>query len=142
MKSASQYMRNGLAKSTLKMYESAWSHFSSFSAAFSVPVMPVNIPVIRAFIVHCFQSRKMQPASIKASVAGIQFHLRCADPSIGNLFGHPSVRFLVTHLRQGCFGAYTDSLLEALFFTAFYEFLLYAFTTNSDSFNPLHDLSV
>lgn len=36
--------------------------------SFSVPAMPV----ICAFIVHCFQSRKMQPSS----VAGIQFHVR------------------------------------------------------------------
>lgn len=169
MNSASHYMRKGLAKSTLRMYESAWSHFTTFSAAFSVPVMPVNIPMICAFIVHCFQSRKMQPSSIKASVAGIQFHLRCADPSISNLLGHPSIRLLfqglnkeqprsqdkrlpfsltlihkmVTHLRQGCFGAYTDSLLEALFFTAFYGFLRCSeFTTSSDSFNPLLDPTI
>ena len=36
---------------------------------------------IHAFITHCFVSRKMQPGSIKALLAGIQFHLRCMDPN-------------------------------------------------------------
>lgn len=36
-----------LCPNTVKMYESARSHFTSFSAAFC-PVMPVNIPVICA----------------------------------------------------------------------------------------------
>ena len=164
-----RHMHLGPAKSTIKMYDSAWSYFTSFSAAFSVPVMPVNIPMICAFIVHCLKSRKMQPSSIKASVAGIQFHLRCADPSVCNLLGNPSIRLLfnglkkehpgsndkrlsfslplvhklLSHLRQGCFASYADLLLEAIFFTAFYGFLRYGeFTTSSDSFDPSHDLTI
>ncbi|KAL1260216.1 hypothetical protein QQF64_008043 [Cirrhinus molitorella] len=42
LRSAARYMRSGLAKSTLKMYDSAWFHFSSFFAIFSVAVMPVT----------------------------------------------------------------------------------------------------
>ena len=87
MNSASHFMRLGLAKSSLKMYDSPWFYFTSICAAFSVPVMPVSNPMICAFIVHCFKSRKMQPSSIKASVAGIQFHLRCAD--LCSLLGNP-----------------------------------------------------
>lgn len=162
-------MRMGLAKSTIKMYDSAWSSYTSFCSSFSVHVLPLNVSMICAFIVHCFQSRKMQPSSIKAFVAGIQFHLRCADPSVCCLLGNPSVRLLlnglkkehperidkrlpftlslvhklVSHLRQGCFGSYTDALLETVFLTAFYGFLRCGeFTTNSDSFNPMHDLTI
>ena len=169
MNSAAFYMRQGLAKSTIKMYDSAWSKFCSFCTGFSVPVMPANISMITAFIVHCFESRKMQPSSIKACVAGIQFHLRCADPSVCSLLGNPAIRLLfnglnkehpaikdkrlpltlplvhklVAHLRQGCFGRYLDALLETVFLTAFYGFLRCGeFTSNSERFDPLHDLSI
>ncbi|XP_035268944.1 uncharacterized protein LOC118225046 [Anguilla anguilla] len=168
LSSASHYMRSGLAKSTLKMYDSAWYHFSSFCAAFSVAVSPINISIVCAFVVHCFESRKMQPSSIKTLVAGIQFHLRCMDPSVGSLLGNPSLRLLfnglmkrspesidkrlpltislthklVSHLRQGCFNPYTDSLLEAVFLTAFYGFLRCGeYTTRTENFDPSIDLT-
>ena len=170
MTSASHYMRNGLAKSTWKMYESAWPHFTSFSAAYLFLWCPSYIhTAICAFIVHCFQSRKMQPSSIKASVASIKFNLRCADPSIGYHLGHPSICLIfkdlnkkqsgshdeclpftlspihkmVTNLRQRCFGPYADSLLEVVFFAALYGFLRCGeFTTNTDCYNPQHDLTI
>lgn len=41
--SAAKYMRSGLATSTLKMYDTAWSHFGSFCATFSVNMLPVNV---------------------------------------------------------------------------------------------------
>lgn len=168
LSSASHYMRSGLAKSTLKTYDSAWYYFSSFCAAFSVAVSPINIPIVCAFVVHCYESRKMQPSSIKTLVAGIQFHLRCMDPSVGSLLGDPSLRLLfnglmkrspesidkrlpltivlirklVSHLRQGCFNPYTDSLLEAVFLTAFYGFLRCGeYTTRTENFDPSLDLT-
>ena len=169
MCSAAHYMRSGLAKSTLKMYDSAWSYYTSFCATFSAEVLPVNISIICAFLVHCFESRKMQPSSIKGLVAGIQFHLRCLDPSTISLLGNPSVRLLlnglkkekpqgndirlpftptllkklITYLRGGCFGQYTDLLLETVFLTAFYGFLRGGeFTTRTGSFDPSHDLTI
>ena len=107
----------------------------------------------------------MQPSSIKGLVAGIQFHLRCLDPSTISLLGNPSVRLLlnglqkekmirlpftltllkklITYLRGGCFGQYTDLLLETVFLTAFYGFLRGGeFTTRTGSFDPLHDLTI
>lgn len=111
----------------------------------------------------------MHPSSIKAYIAGIQFHLRCLDPAVCCLFGNPSIRLLfngfkkerpdskdkrlpftlslihkmVSHLRQGCFGAYVDLLLETVFLTAFYGFLRCGeFTSNSECFSPNHDLTV
>ena len=68
MNTASYLMPLGLEKSIIKMYDSVWSYFTSSGSDFSVSVMPVNIPMICAFIVHRFKSHKMQP-SIKAFVA-------------------------------------------------------------------------
>ncbi len=123
------------------MYDSAWSHFSSFCATLSVAVLPVNVSCVSAFIVHCYESRKMQPSSIKSMVAGIQFHLRCLDPSTTSLLGNPSIRLLInglkkekpqgndqrlpltlslllkliSRLREECFGSYTDLILRVCF---------------------------
>ncbi|KAL1268649.1 hypothetical protein QQF64_034012 [Cirrhinus molitorella] len=130
------------------MYDSAWFHFSSFCATFSTAVMPVNVSYVSAFIVHCFESRRMQPSSIKCMVAGIQFHLRCLDPSCLSLLENPSIRLLlnglkrekpqgkdprlpfsltllqklITRLREGCFGSYSDLLLESVLLTLFTVF--------------------
>lgn len=169
MLSAAHYMRSGLSKATLKSYDSAWSYFSSFCSSFSVPVLPVNVSVVCAFIVHCFESRKIQPSSIKGLVAGIQFHLRCLDPSTISLLQNPSVRLLlnglkrekpqgndtrlpltlpllrnmITHLRKGCFGPYSDLLVETVLLTAFYGFLRGGeFTTRLSSFDPSYDLTI
>lgn len=59
---AASCMWSGLAKSTLKMYDSAWSYFTSFCASFSVAVLPVNIIIV--FTVHCCEVHKMQQYSI------------------------------------------------------------------------------
>ena len=169
MASAARYMRRGLAESTAKVYDSAWLYFMSFCAAYGVSVLPVNVSVVCAFMVHCFESRGLQPASIRNSLSGIQFHLRCLDPSACNILSIPSVKLLlnglkkecpstkdsrlpfllpmvhkmVSCLRKGCFGSYEDALLEAVFFTAFYGFLRCGeFTTSTSVFNPLHDLTV
>lgn len=162
-------MRSGLATSTLKMYDTAWSHFSSFCATFSVNILPVNVSYVSAFIVHCFESRKMQPSSIKSMIAGIQFHLRCLDPSTISLLENSSIRLLlnglkkekpkgndqrlpltlpllkklISRLREGCFGIYSDMMLESVLLMAFYGFLRGGeFSTRSDSFNPSHDLTI
>ncbi len=162
-------MSSGLAKSTLKLYDSAWSYFTAFCSSFSVAILPISIPIVCAFLVHCFESRKMQPSSIKGLLAGVQFHLRCLDPSTNSLLENPSIKLLlngfkrekpqgndirlpftppllhklISHLRNGCFGSYTDSLLETVFLTAFYGFLRCGeFTTRSRSFDPSQDLTI
>ncbi|KAL1276886.1 hypothetical protein QQF64_023559 [Cirrhinus molitorella] len=135
----------------------------------NVSVMPVNVSYVSAFIVHCFESRRMQPSSIKCMVAGIQFHLRCLDPSCLSLLENPSIRLLlnglkrekpqgkdprlpfsltllqklITRLREGCFGSYSDLLLESVLLTAFYGFLRGGeFSTRTDSFDPSKDLTI
>ncbi len=169
MLSAAHYMRSGLANSTLKLYDSAWSYFSAFCSIFSVAIFPISIPIVCAFMVHCFESRKMQPSSIRGLLAGVQFHLRCLDPSISSLLENPSIKLLlngfkrekpqgndlrlpftpsllhklIIHLRKGCFGPYIDSLLETVFLTAFYGFLRCGeFTTRSQTFDPSRDLTI
>ncbi len=142
-------MRFGMAKSTLKGYDSAWSYFSLFCAAFAVPTFPINIGVVCAIIVHCANASKLQPPTIKSTIAGIQFHLRCQDPSSISLFHHPSISLLIkdiskahpgkkdkclpltlpllhkllNRLKLRVFGEYSEILLDAVQLTAFYGFL-------------------
>jgi len=169
MHSAAQYMRGGLASSTLKSYDSAWSYFISFCASLSVAVLPIKISYISAFIVHCFEDRKLQPSSIKNTVSGIQFHLRCLDPSASSILETPSIRLLlngikrhspqgndkrlpftlplvkqiISKLRDGCFGSYTDQLLETVILTAFFGFLRGGeISSRTCSFDPNLNLTI
>lgn len=97
---SSQYMRFGIAKSTLKACDSAWSYFSLFCTAFAVSAIPINMQVVCAFIVYSANVRKPQPLSIKATLAGIQFHLRCQDPNRISLFHHPSISLLMNGISK------------------------------------------
>lgn len=84
-----------------KSYDSAWSCFTSFCDPFFVAILPTNISVICAFIIHCFESWKMQPSSIKGLDAGIQFHLRCLDPpTTTQQLENPSVHLLLNGLKR------------------------------------------
>lgn len=166
--SASKYMRLGLAKSTIKAYDSAWYFFSSFCASLLLSPLPVDVSVVCAFIVFSFESRNLQTQSIKAMLAGIQFHIRCQDPASQSLLGNPSIQLLlnglkkarppgndkrlpltislvhklVSRLRQGCFSPYIDTMLEAVLLMAFYGFLRCGeYTTRTLSFNSQHDLT-
>lgn len=125
--------------------------------------------MICGFIVHCFESQKMQPSLIKGLIAGIQFHLCCLDSSTTSLLENPSIRLLlnglrrerpqgkdirlpftlpqvhklINHLRDGRFGHYTDLLLETVILTSFDGFLRgVEFTTRNQSFNPSQDLTI
>lgn len=120
-----------------------------------------------AFIVHSFESRHLQPLSIKALIASIQFHLRCQDPSVCSLLKNPRIRLLlnglkkeqlpgndkrlpltislvhrmISKLRSGLFTSHINKMLEAVLLMAFYRFMRCGeFTTRSLSFNPLHHL--
>lgn len=90
--SAAIYMRAGLAKSTLKQYDHAWLHFTSFCSTYHVCAMPISISVLSAFLVHCVEGRNLQAASVSGLLAGIQFHACCLDPSSTSLAGNPSIR--------------------------------------------------
>ena len=167
LSAAAKYMRKGLSQNTLKAYDSAWWFFSAFCARFACPPLPVNIPLVCAFMVHSFESRKLQPLSIKALLAGIQFHLRCQDATVCSLFQNPSIRLLlnglkkeqlpgndkrlpltitlvqsmVSKLRSGLFTPLINKMLEAVLLMAFYGFMRCGeFTTRSLAFNPMHDL--
>ena len=39
-------------------------------------------------------------ASIESTVTGIQFHLRCQDPSAASILGDPSMRLLLKGLKK------------------------------------------
>ncbi|KAK2863779.1 hypothetical protein Q7C36_002933 [Tachysurus vachellii] len=145
------YMCSGLAKSTLKMYDSALSHFSSFCATFNVDVLPVNVSYVSAFIVHCFESCKIQPSSILHPAYARRHPIPPAllDPSTISLLKNSSIRLLLnglkkekpkgndprlpltlpllqklmSRLREGCFEIYSDIMLESVLLMAFYGFL-------------------
>lgn len=59
LKSSIKLMFAVLFKNTLIAYDSAWWFFASFFDHFSF-TLPVNIPLICAFIVHAFESCHLQ----------------------------------------------------------------------------------
>lgn len=161
-------MRKGIAASTLKSYDFAWKIFAMFCASLHLPLKPVTISAVCAFICHCMDVRQFKPQYVRGLVAGIQFNARCSDPSFPSLFSNPSIKLLlrgiskvspssldnkrpitlsILHkmlcvLRQGYFSPYVDSLLDCSFLLAFYGFLRSGeFTTSSNSFDPTRDVS-
>uniref|UniRef100_G3Q7Q9 Tyr recombinase domain-containing protein n=1 Tax=Gasterosteus aculeatus TaxID=69293 RepID=G3Q7Q9_GASAC len=168
MVAARYYMRKGLARSTIKVYDFAWRTFALFCLSVSMPVQPVAMKTVCAFICNCTDVRHFKPPYIRSLLAGIQFHIRCSDPEFPSLFSHISVKLLlkgitqelpqipnsrrpitlpilqqmVDTLRGGVFSPYSDTLLEAVFLLAFYAFLRCGeFTTSTNSFSPDTDLT-
>lgn len=161
-------MRKGLTASTVKTYDFAWCTFAFFCVTINVPLKPVSINSICAFICYCHDTRHFKLQYIRGLLAGIQFNIRCYDPSFSSLFSnqaiklilkgiskaHPSapdlrlpitlrvLQTLVSTLRAGVFSSYIDALLESVFSLAFYAFLRCGeFTTPSKSFNPSADIT-
>ena len=133
-----------------------------------LPLKPVTIPAVCAFICHCMDMRHFKPPYIKGLVASIQFEARCFDPSFPSLFSNPAITLLfkgistvspsspnnklpitlsILHrmlsvLRLGYHSLYVDSLLDCSFLLTFYGFLRCGeFTTSSNLFNPAKDVS-
>ena len=128
----------------------------------------MNMSVLCAFMVHCFESRKLQPSSIKALVAGVQFHVRWADLLACSLLGSPFMRLLmnglrkqrperkdkrlpitlpllhklVSALRQGYFGLYVDTLLETVPHSVLRFLRCSKYTTRYATFDPSSDLTM
>ena len=169
LESARLYMRQGLASSTITSYDFAWKTFAFFCMSVSLPLLPVHISTVCAFICFCKDVKNWSLPYIRSLLAGVQFNVRCYDPSFPSLFSHHSIKLilkgiakastpvsdnrrpitlsilhsLISALRSGMFTPYIDSLLESTFLLAFYGFLRSGeFTTPSFSFNPEKDLSL
>ena len=63
-------MRKGLAASTLKSYDFAWKTFALFCASLNLPLKPISISAVCAFICHCMNMCHFKPPYIKGLVAG------------------------------------------------------------------------
>ncbi|KAJ4921975.1 hypothetical protein JOQ06_027791 [Pogonophryne albipinna] len=160
-------MRKGLAASTLRTYDFAWRTFAFFCVSVGISLKPVLIPTVCAFMCYCATVRHLKPQYIRGLLAGVQFNIRCFDPSFPSLLANQSVklilrgllktfppvldrrrpitlstlRLMLSKLREGLFSPYIDALLDAAFLLAFYAFLRPGeFTTASLSFNPNHDV--
>lgn len=73
--------------SHIKPHDLAWYNFTSFCSTFSEAISPVNIPIICAFM-------------IQGLLAGMQFHLRCADPSVNSLLGNSLVKLMLQGFKR------------------------------------------
>ncbi|XP_063054525.1 integrase/recombinase xerD homolog [Engraulis encrasicolus] len=162
-------MARSLAKSTLKCYASAWSMFTTFCSAYLLSPLPAQVSTICAFIVYCFDTRHLQPASIHKLLSGVQFYARINNPDTQSFFSNPSIKLLlkgiakscptspdsrlpitlpilhqlVSTVRRGYISPYLDKLLETVFLTAFYGFMRCGeFTSPSPLFNPSVDLTL
>jgi hypothetical protein len=94
-----QLMNVSLAKSTWQKYSSALNAFSCFEADNrKVSVWPLPLHVCRAFVIWCYQARKLSSATIKTYLAG----LKC----VHNLRGFPcdyiTNDFVINRLVKGC----------------------------------------
>ena len=88
-------MREGLAASTLKTYDFAWHTFSLFCVIICVPPRPVLIKSICAFICYCTDTRNFKVQYTRGLIAGIQFHIKCYDPSFPSLLSNPAIKLLL-----------------------------------------------
>ncbi len=129
---------------------------------------PVLIKTICAFIAYCTDACHLKPQYIRSLLAGIQFSIRCSDPSFPSLFSNPSIKLLlkgiskcyppvqdnrrpitlyilhnmIAVLRKGLFTPYIDTLLISTFLLAFYGFLrISEFAASSNLFNSARDIS-
>ncbi|KAG9262830.1 hypothetical protein AMEX_G24742 [Astyanax mexicanus] len=161
-------MSIGLSPATLKAYKSTWSLFTLFCLSLNIPIYPVLISTVCAFIVHNFQTRNVTIPTIRRMLAGVQFNARCYDPSFSSLFSNSAIRLLlkgltktykrtpdkrlpitpdilqklISALREGMFSNYINNLLEAVFLMAFYGFMRPGeFFCNTQSFDHKHDLA-
>lgn len=160
-------MRKGLAASTIRTYDFAWFTFATFCASLNLPLKPVLIKSVCAFITYCTDVRHFKPQYIRGLLAGVQFNVRCYDPSFPSLFSNPSIKLLlkgiskcfpqpqdnrrpitlsilhdmVSVLRKGLFSPHIDSLLISVFLLAFHGFLrISEFTSSSNTFDPVKDI--
>lgn len=161
-------MLKGLAPSTVKSYNAAWSSFTLFCFTFCLSVFPISISTVCTFLVHSYQTRNLNMSSIRKLLAGIQFHARLHDPGFPSLFASPAIRLLlkgigksaprtqdkrlpitqvvlhrlVTSLRSGPFSHYLNVMLEAVFLMAFYGFMRPGeFTSPTQQFSPARGLT-
>lgn len=169
LNSASFYITQGVAPSTLKSYISAWSWFTKFCFLFRIPIPPILISTVCAFVVNCFDSQTLKIATIRKLLAGIQFHAWFYNPTYPSIFSTPTIRLLlkgieksaqktpdkrlpitlsllhrlVFSLSNGSFCEYINILLEAVFLSAFYGFMRSGeFASDSKLFNPAGGLSL
>lgn len=161
LNSANVYITQGVAPSTMKAYRSAWTWFTTF--CFSLQIFPILILTVCAFIVYGFESHQLKIATIRKMLAGLQFHAQLFNLNFPSVFTSPSIYLLlkgidkstlkvpdkhlpitlsilhrlVFSLRKGQFSAYINTLLEAVFLTAFYGFMhIGEFASDSKCFNP------
>ncbi len=83
----------------------------------------------------------MQPSSIKSMVAGIQFHLRCLDPSTTSLLKNPLIRLLINGLKKEKPQGNDQRLPLTLSLLLMLLSRLREFT-RTDNFNPSQDLTI
>lgn len=163
LESAARYMCQGLSKSTLNSYKFSWSVYSKFCAATNISLFPVSCNSVCAFIVHCFDVLHFKPSYIRSLLAGVQFHLRCLDPSLLSVFSLSPVKLLLkgifnsspqlkdkrrpitlellhrmlSFLSTNYFSPYVSHLLSSVFLLAFYGLLrISEFTSSSLAFDP------
>lgn len=113
---------------------------------FCLSVFPSYVP----FIVHSFESRRVQPSSIQGLVAGIQFHLHRLDPSTDILLENSSIHVLLNgemerNLKATIFVSLSLSHWLWSFIWTYYKSssqLFMDFSEMAESFDLSHDLTI
>lgn len=94
LQSAKHYMKQGLAPSTLKPYDFVWGLFASFCLSINVPLLPILISTVCAFICYCKDARKLKLPYIRSLIVGIQYWIpnfvfRCISQIVIKLVSNP-----------------------------------------------------
>lgn len=100
IESAKAFMRKCFASSTVKSHDFAWSSFAMRCVCTGTPLKHDSINTACAFICYCMDARHFKPHYICGLLSGIQFSIRCYDPSFPSLFSNPAIKLLLKGISK------------------------------------------
>jgi len=74
--------------------------FALFCVSLGMPLKPDLINTVCAFICYCIDERQFKPAFIRSLGAGVEFNIKCYDPSYPSLFSNMAVKLLLKGIAK------------------------------------------
>ena len=94
------FIRSALSPNTVRSYDCAWRKFGTFCNSHSIPLFPVLVSSVSAFLTLNFKFNNLSYSYIHSLVAGIQFHARLNDYAFPSLFTNPHISLLLRGFRN------------------------------------------
>lgn len=73
----------------------AWVTVAIFSVSIDIPLKPVHTDTACTSICYCIDAHHSKPQFICGLLTGIQFNVRCFDPSSPSLYTSPAIKLLL-----------------------------------------------